>query len=86
MRVQKKIIHLKKDYICILSSFSCENKRYLASIIEDLVITCDGIIDAKAKSSNEQAKTIPTNFNEKNVTCKTQSFYILLVFLTCLCM
>ena len=76
----------KKDHICILSSCSCKNERYLASIIEDLVITCDGIIDAKTKSSNEKAKTIPTNFNEKNITFKTQSFYILLVFFTCLCM
>ena len=26
-------------------------------------------------------KTIPTNFDEKKVTCKTQSFYILFAFL-----
>ena len=33
-------------------------------------IICDEIIDVKE-----------TNFNEKNVTCNTQSFYILLIFL-----
>ena len=33
-------------------------------------IICDEIIDVKE-----------TNFNEKNITCKTQSFYILLTFL-----
>ena len=33
------------------------------------------------ESYDEETKTIPTNFNEKMITCKTQSFYILLVFL-----
>ena len=33
-------------------------------------INCDEIIDVKEK-----------NFNEKNITCKTQSFYILLTLL-----
>ena len=33
------------------------------------------------KASYKEIKTIPTNFKEKKVTCKRQSFYILL---TCL--
>ena len=33
------------------------------------------LIDDEAKLNNK------TNFNEKNVTCKTQYFYILLAFL-----
>ena len=33
---------------------SCENGKYLASIIDGLVITCDEVIDAKAKSYNEK--------------------------------
>ena len=43
--------------------------------------------DAEAKLNDEdkanykETKTIPTNFKEKKVTCKRQSFYILL---TCL--
>ena len=32
-----------------------------------LVVTYDKII--------EETKTIPTNFNEKKATCKTQNFY-----------
>ena len=39
--------------------------------------TFDEIIE----SYNEETKTIPTNFNEKKPTCKTQNFYILLPFL-----
>ena len=41
------------------------------------MITCDRIIE----SYDEETKTIPTNFNEKKATCKTQSLYILLAFL-----
>ena len=37
------------------------------------MITCDEVI----KSYDEKIKTIPTNFNEKKVTCKTQFFYVL---------
>ena len=45
--------------------------------MDDLAIICDEVI----KWYDEEIKTIPTNFNEKNMTCKTQSFYILLAFL-----
>ena len=38
--------------------------------MDDLVITCDEITDVEE-----------TNFNEKNITCKTQIFYILVAFL-----
>ena len=41
--------------------------------MDDLAITCDKIRDAngEAKSNNEETKTFPTNFNEKNLTYKT---------------
>ena len=41
------------------------------------MIMCDEIIE----SYDEETKTIPTNFNEKTATYKTQNFYILLAFL-----
>ena len=68
----KNIIYVKKIIFGIL--LHCENGKYLASIIDDSVITCDEIIHA-------ETETIPTNFNEKYITCKTQTFYILLAFL-----
>ena len=37
---------------------SCKNGKYLASIIDDAVITCDKIL--------EEIKTTSTNFNEKS--------------------
>ena len=51
-----------------------ESGKYLASIMDDSVITCNEVM----KSYDMEVKTIPTNFNEKNITCKTQSFYSLL--------
>ena len=64
-------IHLcEKDYAWNPATCNCEKGIYLASIIDDSRIICDEIIDVTA-----------TNFNEKNITCKTQNFYILLAFL-----
>ena len=45
--------------------------------MDDSVIICDEVV----KSYDEKIKTTPTNFNENNITCKTQNFYILLAFL-----
>ena len=42
---------------------------------------CGEIIDAEAKSYNKETKTVPISFNEQEVTCKTQNFYILFTFL-----
>ena len=45
--------------------------------MDDSGITCDEIIE----SYHKETKTIPTNFNEKKSTYKTQNSYILLAFL-----
>ena len=50
---------------------TCENGK--PSIMEDSAIMCDEIID--------EAKTVSTNFNEKNINCGIQNCYILLSFL-----
>ena len=67
----KKIHLCEKEYVWNPSKCICENGKYLASIMDDSMIISD-----------EKIKTIPTNFNKKKVTCKTQSCYILLVFLS----
>ena len=74
----------EKDYVYNPATCNCENGKNLASIMDDSAIICDETRDADAKLSpkdDEVTKTIPTNFNEKKATCKTQNFYILLVFL-----
>ena len=48
----------EKEYIWNAATFSWTNGKYLASIIDDSVITCDEII--------EETKTTVTNFNEKS--------------------
>ena len=45
--------------------------------MDDPVIIFDEVIE----SYKEETKTIPTNFNEEKVTCKTKNCYILLAFL-----
>ena len=57
----------EKHYIWNPATCSTENGKYLTSIIENSVITCDEIIgaDAEAKSYNEEKETVPANFNEK---------------------
>ena len=42
--------------------------------MDDLAIICD-------ESYHEEIKTVPTNFNEKDITYKAQNLYILLIFL-----
>ena len=44
---------------------NCENGKYLASIMDDSVITCNEVIE----TYHGEIKTIPTNCNEKNMTC-----------------
>ena len=55
MSVKKSHV-CEKDYIWNPATRSCENGKYLASITDDSVITCDEIIEET---------TFPTNFNEK---------------------
>ena len=52
----------EKDYVWNPAT-CCENGKYLASIMDKII--CYEIIGIKEK-----------NLNEKNITCKTQSFYI----------
>ena len=49
----------EKDYIWNAATGNCKNGKYLASIINDSVITCDEIIDAEATPYEEETKTVP---------------------------
>ena len=70
----KNIICVKEIIFATLATCSCKNGKYLASMIDHSVITCDEIIE----SYNKERKKFPANFNEKKATCQTQNFYILL--------
>ena len=57
----------KKIIFGILLNVVAKHGKYLASIIDDSVITCYEIIEAVARSYQR-------NFNEKNANCKTKTF------------
>ena len=67
----------EKEYFYNPATCNYQNGKCLASIMDDSAIICDKVI----KSYHEKIKTISTNINEKKVTCITQSFNILFVFL-----
>ena len=58
VKIRKNIIHAEKGYIWNPATRSSKNGKYLATIIDDSVITWDEII--------EKTKTVPTNFNENS--------------------
>ena len=66
----KNIIYVKK-YIWNPATYSCENGKYLASIIDNSVITYQKIIDIV----ETKTKTVTTNINKKNRICETKSFF-----------
>ena len=78
----KKCHVCEKDYVWNPTTCNCENGQYLGSIMDDLAITCDEIIESYDEDADAEAKSnYETNFNENKATCNTQNFYILLAFL-----
>ena len=63
-------VNAKRDYIWNPATCTSENCKYLGSIFDNSLITCDVIIKW------EETKTIP-----KNITSGAKSFYLLLAFL-----
>ena len=62
-----KKCHVHEKKLCLESRYSsCENGKYLASIMDDSAIICDEFIyaDMEVKSYNQE-KFISTNFNDK---------------------
>ena len=52
---------------------TCENGKYVGSIIDYSVVTCDEIIEA--------TKTVPTSTSSTSTKSTSTNFYILLAFL-----
>ena len=51
------IVYAKNPSTC-----ACEINRYLKSIVDDLVITCDEVINV--------SDTVSTNLDDKKATCQ----------------
>ena len=67
----------EKDYIWNPTTCSYQNRKYLASVMDDSVIQCDKFIEPQ----DEETKTVPASFNQNKATCQKQNFYILLVLI-----
>ena len=65
----------KKEYICNRSECACEIHRYLNSIVDDLVITCDDIIEYGTVSN-----TASINLDDKKAVFEINNHYFLLTF------
>ena len=59
-----------KDYIWKPTTCSCKNGKYLESIIDNSVITCDKIIDAESRLSDVETKTVTKSFDKKSQLVK----------------
>ena len=70
----KNIIYVKKIIFRILLHVAV---KMIHIYQDDSLITCDGIINAEAKSYDEEIKTVSTNFNEKK-------FILILLYFTCI--
>ena len=64
----------KKTIFRNSSSCSCENGKYLASIMDDSVFMYDQFI-------KEERKTAEKNFNEKNAMCEEKVLYFICLFI-----
>ena len=69
VKISKNIMFARKDYISNTATCSCENSKYLGIVIDNSLIMSDEI---PAQSKPDQTRAVPTNFNSKNVTCKTK--------------
>ena len=59
----------EKDYIWNPATCRYKNGKYLASIMDDLAVTCEGNIDmdAEAKLNDKETKIFPTNWKKYNL-------------------
>ena len=66
----------EKDYVWNPATCNCENRKYLASFMDDSAIICDKVIDedadaeAEAKLNDEVKSNDETNFDEKKAACE----------------
>ena len=69
----KKHHMCEKDYIWNHATCSCKNGKYLASIIDDSVITCDKT--RKVNRTTKKQKLFQQILMKKNITCRKKIFF-----------
>ena len=73
--MQKPSLICEKGYIWNPVTSSCQNGKYLASIMDDSVITRNEILDAEAKSNDEERNS--QQILIKKLQLKKHKIYIL---------
>ena len=79
----KKCHLCEKGYVWNPTTFSCENGKYLANIMDNSAIIFDENIYAEAKSNDEETKPFSTNFNERKQPVKRKIYIFYLNFINC---
>ena len=77
VELSKKCQIMKKDYSWNISTYVCENSKYLKSIADTSVITCYEIISVMDIASTKVANTIATNVTKNCYNEKVRDCYIL---------
>ena len=81
----KIIVSAKKDYSWNLSTYICENSKYLKSIADTLVIACDEIISAmdiiSTSVTNTIGATVSIYSDDKKVRFKVDCYILHTVLL-----
>ena len=72
--IVKNIIYVKKNIFGIQLYAFVKNGKYLASMVDNSAIICEEVIVIDV---DDKTKTIPINFNENKLTCKTPKNFIL---------
>ena len=69
VKIRKNIACAKKDHISNLATCTCENGRYVGTIINDPVNTCDEIIDLTKGTLTKAVltKSTSTKSNTKKI-------------------
>ena len=55
----KNVVYVKKNYVWNAGTCSCENGKYLASIMDDSAIMYDEVIESYNKETNSNEKNQP---------------------------
>ena len=72
---------LEKDFVWNPSTDAYQINAYFKSIADELVISCDKIIDTVAKLFDNLANIVTETFIDKEAACKIDDFYISLTFI-----
>ena len=67
------VMYVKKGYVWNPATCNCENRKYLASIMEDSAIICTEVIDVYTQSQTAKQTLME---RKQRAICKHSIFYL----------